>query len=107
MQRWKQYGALAGLLTLAVAAGYAGFRATGGALPWAKRSASTLQQGVRDSGGSIVDFGRGIVIAGPIRQNGFVLEFAGLVALLALAGVGLYVYVDRYGGFEDDERPTR
>ncbi|ESS08679.1 MAG: hypothetical protein A07HN63_01590 [uncultured archaeon A07HN63] len=30
------------------------------------------------------------------------LEFGGLVALLAVIGLGLYVYVDRYGGFDGD-----
>jgi hypothetical protein len=35
------------------------------------------------------------------------LEFGAIVALLAVLGVGLYVYVDRYGGFEDGERAAR
>ena len=107
MQRWKQYGGLLGLFVAFLAAGYWGFTATGGALPWAKRSAKALQRGVQEGGGSLVDFGRGIVVAGPIRKGGLMLEFGAIVALLAVLGVGLYVYVDRYGGFEDGERPAR
>jgi len=107
MQRWKQYGGLAGLFAAFLAAGYWGFTATGGALPWAKRSAKTLQRGVQEGGGSLVDFGRGIVVAGPIRKGGMMLEFGALVLVLVVLGIGLYVYVDRYGGFEDGERPAR
>ena len=107
MQRWKQYGGLLGLFAAFLAAGYWGFTVTGGALPWAKRSAKALQRGVQEGGGSLVDFGRGIVVAGPIRKGGLMLEFGAIVALMAVLGVGLYVYVDRYGGFEDGERPAR
>ena len=107
MQRWKQYGGLAGLFAAFLAAGYWGFTVTGGALPWAKRSAKALQRGVQEGGGSLIDFGRGIVVAGHIRKGGLMLEFGAIVALLAVLGVGLYVYVDRYGGFEDGERPAR
>ena len=107
MQRWKQYGGLAGLFTVFLVAGYWGFTATGGALPWAKRSAKALQRGVQEGSGALVDIGRGIVVAGPIRKGGLMLEFGGLVLLLALIGIGLYVYVDRYGGFEDGDRPAR
>ena len=107
MQRWKQYGGLAGLFAAFLAAGYWGFTATGGALPWAKRSAKTLQRGVQEGGGSLVDFCRGIVVAGPIRKGGMMLEFGALVLVLVVLGIGLYVYVDRYGGFEDGERPAR
>ena len=107
MQRWKQYGGLAALFAAFLAAGYWGFTATGGALPWAKRSAKALQRGVQEGGGSLIDFGRGIVVAGPIRKGGLMLEFAAIVVLMAVLGVGLYVYVDRYGGFEDRERPAR
>jgi hypothetical protein len=107
MQRWKQYGGLAALFAAFLAAGYWGFTATGGALPWAKRSAQALQRGVQESGGALVDFGRGIVVAGPIRKGGLMLEFGALVFVLAVLGIGLYVYVDRYGGFEDGERPAR
>jgi hypothetical protein len=107
MQRWKQYGGLLGLLAVCFAAGLWGFTSTGGALPWAKRSAQALQRGVQESGGALVDLGRGIVVAGPIRQGGMLLEFGGLVALLVTLGVALYVYVDRYGGFEDGDRPVR
>jgi hypothetical protein len=104
MQRWKQYGGLFGLFAAFLAAGFWGFTATGGALPWAKRSAQALQRGVQESGGALVDFGRGIVVAGPIRKGGLMLEFGGLVLLMAVLGVGMYVYVDRYGGFEDGDR---
>ena len=107
MQRWKQYGGLLGLFAAFLAAGYWGFTATGGALPWAKRSAKALQRGVQEGGGSLVDFGRGIVVAGPIRKGGLMLEFGALVLVLVLLGIVLYVYVDRYGGFEDGERPAR
>jgi len=107
MQRWKQYGGLLGLFAAFLAAGYWGFTATGGALPWAKRSAQALQRGVQEGGGSLVDFGRGIVVAGPIRKGRMMVEFGTIVALLTVLGVGLYVYVDRYGGFEDGERPAR
>ena len=107
MQRWKQYGGLLGLFAAFLAAGYWGFTATGGALPWAKRSAKALQRGVQEGGGSLVDFGRGIVVAGPIRKGGLMLEFGAIVALMIGLGIGLYVYVDRYGGFEDGERPAR
>jgi hypothetical protein len=107
MQRWKQYGGLLGLFAAFLAAGYWGFTATGGALPWAKRSAQALQRGVQEGSGSLVDFGRGIVVAGPIRKGGLMLEFGALVLLMVVLGIGLYVYVDRYGGFEDGERPAR
>jgi hypothetical protein len=111
MDRWKQYGGLAGLFAVCFAAGLWGFTATGGALPWARRSAQALQRGVREGGGALVDPGRGIVVAGPIRTGGLLLEFAGLVALLALVGIGLYVYVDRYrapdGSERDGERAPR
>ncbi|WP_435361817.1 cobalamin transport operon protein [Haloarchaeobius sp. DFWS5] len=106
MQRWKQYAGLFGLCVVCLAAGLWGFTSTGGALPWAKRSAQALQKGVQEGGGALVDFGRGIVIAGPIRKAGMLFEFGALVLLLALLGIGLYVYVDLYGGF-DGERPAR
>jgi hypothetical protein len=35
------------------------------------------------------------------------LEFGALVLMLGVFGIGLYVYVDRYGGFEDAEHPAR
>jgi hypothetical protein len=107
MQRWKQYGGLAGLFAVFLAAGYWGFTTTGGAVPWAKRSAKALQRGVQEGGGALVDFGRGIVVAGPIRNGGMMLEFGALVLVLVVFGIGVYVYVDRYGGFEDGERPAR
>jgi len=107
MQRWKQYGGLATLLGAFLAAGFWGFTATGGALPWAKRSAKALQRGTKESGGALVDIGRGIVVAGPIRKGGMMLEFGALVALMVVLGLGLYVYVDRYGGFDDEERATQ
>jgi hypothetical protein len=107
MRRWKQYGALAALFAAFLAAGFWGFTATGGALPWAKRSAQALQRGVQEGGGALVDFGRGVVVAGPIRKGGLMLEFGGLVLLLVVLGVGLYVYVDRYGGFGGGDRQAR
>lgn len=107
MQRWKQYGGLLGLFVVCFAAGLWGFTSTGGALPWAKRSAKTLQRGVQESGGALVDFGRGIIIAGPIRKGGMLFEFGVLIVILVVLGIGLYIYVDRYGGFDDDGRVTR
>ncbi|POG54189.1 MULTISPECIES: hypothetical protein [Haloferax] len=107
MQRWQQYGGLLGLLAVCFAAGLWGFTSTGGALPWAKRSAKALQRGVQEGGGALVDFGRGIVVAGPIRKGGMMLEFGGLVALLFVLGIGLYVYVDRYGGFGEEGRSAQ
>ena len=104
MQRWKQYGGLAGLLVAGFAAGLWGFTATGGAVPWAKRSAQALQRGVQQSGGAIVDLERGIVVAGPIRKGGTTLEFLGVVVLLAVLGIGLYVYATRSSGLDDSER---
>jgi len=106
MDRWKQYVWFLGLVVVSLAAGLWGFSATGGALPWAKRSARTLQEGVREGGGAVVDFGRGVVVAGPIRNGGTMAEFVGLVVAFAVVGVGLYVYVDRYRGL-DDERAAR
>jgi hypothetical protein len=35
------------------------------------------------------------------------LEFTGLVVLLALVGVGLYVYADRYKGLEEQDPATK
>jgi hypothetical protein len=107
MDRWKQYGGLAGLFGVCLAAGLWGFTSTGGALPWAKRSAQALQRGVQQSGGALVDLGRGIVVAGPIRKGGMMLEFVGVVVLLAVVGIGLYVYASRYRGLDDPERAAR
>ncbi|MFW5955838.1 MAG: cobalamin transport operon protein [Halorhabdus sp.] len=95
MERWKQYGTLAGLLAVFTGLGYWGFTATGGSLPYAKRFSTAIQAGARDGGGSLVDLGRGIVIADPIRQGGMVIEWLGLLALLTIIGIGLYVYADR------------
>jgi len=106
MQHWKQYGGLTALFAAFLAAGYWGFTSTGGALPWAKRSAKALQRGTKEGGGSLVDFGRGIVVAGPIRKGGMMVEFGAIVALLAVLGFGLYIYVDRYGGLKNDEQPS-
>ena len=106
MQRWKQYGGLLGLFGVCLAAGLWGFTATGGALPWAKRSAKTLQRGVKDGGGSLIDFGRGIVVAGPIRKNGLMLEYGVVAGVLVVFGIALYVYVDRYCTTTEDERVT-
>jgi hypothetical protein len=107
MERWKQYGGLLGLFGVCLAAGLWGFTATGGALPWAKRSAKTLQRGVKDGGGSLIDFGRGIVVAGPIRKNGLMLEYSVIAGVLVVFGIALYVYVDRYRTVTEDERVTR
>jgi hypothetical protein len=107
MQRWKQYGGLAGLFAVCLAAGLWGFTATGGALPWAKRSAQALQRGVQQGGGALVDLSRGVVVAGPIRQGGLMLEFVGVVVLLAAVGVGLYVYASRSRGVDESERAAR
>jgi len=102
MERWKQYSGLAAVFAVAVAAGLWGFRATGGSLPWAKRSARALQRGIEEGGGSLIDLGRGIIIAGPIRKGGMVLEFAALVVLLVAVGIGLYIYAERYQDTEDE-----
>ena len=107
MQRWKQYGGLAGLFTICLAAGVWGFSSTGGALPWAKRSAKALQRGAKDGGGALIDIGRGILVAGPIRKGGMMLEFGALVLLLVLVGVGMYVYADRYGSLDDEDHAPR
>ncbi|MDQ2055011.1 cobalamin transport operon protein [Halobellus sp. H-GB7] len=107
MKRWTQYGSLLGLLTVFFAAGLWGFAATGGAVPWAKRSATTLQRGIQEGGGALVDLGRGVVVAGPIRNGGLVVEFLAVAALFALVGVGLYVYADRYRGLDDAKRTGR
>lgn len=107
MDRSKGYGGLAGLFAGCLAAGFWGFTSTGGALPWARRSAQALQRGARAGGGALVDLGRGIVVAGPIRKGGLMLEFAGVVVLLAVLGIGLYAYASRYRGLDDAERAAR
>ena len=107
MHRWKQYGSMAAVFSAFLAVGYWGFTATGGAVPWAKRASQALQRGVQESGGSLVNLGRGIVVAGPIRKGGLMLEFGGIVLAFVLLGLGLYVYVDRYDGFESNDRPAR
>lgn len=107
MQRWKQYGGLGALFAVCLAAGMWGFTSTGGALPWAKRSAQALQRGVQQGSGSVVDFGRGIVVAGPIRKGGQIIEFLGVIVIFGLVGVGLYVYADRYRGPDEQERTVR
>ncbi|CCC40391.1 hypothetical protein [Haloquadratum walsbyi] len=104
MNRWKQYGGLAGLFAVCLAAGLWGFTSTGGALPWAKRSAQALQRGARDGGGALIDLSRGVLVAGPIRKGGMMLEFLGIVILLVGFGIGLYVYVSRSGRLDDSER---
>ena len=104
MRRWKQYGGLAGLLTACFAAGLWGFTATGGALPYAKRFTKALQRGTREGGGPLLDLGRGVVVAGPIRKGGLVAEFAAIFAVLAVGGLALYVYADRYRGRDDRQR---
>jgi len=107
MDRWKQYASMAAVFSAFLTVGYWGFTATGGAVPWAKRASQALQRGVQESGGSLVNLGRGIVVAGPIRKGGLMLEFGGIVFAFVLFGLGLYIYVDRYDGFESNDRPTR
>ena len=107
MDRPKGYGGLAGLFAVCLTAGLWGFTSTGGALPWAKRSARALQRGTREGGGALVDLGRGIVVAGPIRKGGLTLEFVGVVVLLAVLWVGLYAYASRYRGLDDSDRAAR
>lgn len=107
MQRWKQYGSLLVLLAVGFGAGLWGFRATGGAVPWAKRSAAALQRGLQEGGGTLVDVGRGIVIAGPIRQGGLVLEYGALVVLMTAVGIGLYVYAGRASDPDERDPATR
>jgi hypothetical protein len=107
MESWKQYGILSGLFGLFLAAGVWGFNATGGALPWAKRSAQALQRGVQEGGGSLVDLGRGIVVAGPIRKGGLMLEFGGLVLLFGAVGIAIYAYVERSNDGKGGDRPAR
>ncbi|MFC5972883.1 cobalamin transport operon protein [Halomarina salina] len=102
MQRWKQYGVLGGLAAVCLVAGLVSFTNTGGALPYAKRFTKALQQGASEGSGPLVDFGRGIAIAGPIRKGGLVMEFGLVVLVLALLGVGLYVYASRYRGFDGE-----
>lgn len=104
MQRWKQYSGLAGLLAVCFAAGLWGFIATGGALPYAKRFTKALQRGTQEGSGPLFDLGRGVVIAGPIRKSGLVVEFAAIVAILAVGGLALYVYIDRYHGPDDQQQ---
>ena len=105
MQRWKQYGGLLGLLAVCFAAGLWGFTATGGALPYAKRFTKALQRGTQEGSGPLLDLGRGVVIAGPIRKGGLVFEFTAIVVALVVVGIALYVYVDRYHD-RDDQRRT-
>lgn len=103
MDRWKQY---AGFLTVAVLSSGAalwGFSASGGAIPYGKRFATSIQRGLKEGGGAVVDPNRGILVAGPIRNGGMVMEWLGLLALLTVLGIALYVYVDRYDGFEGGE----
>lgn len=95
MDRWRQYGALAGLLVAFTGLGYWGFAATGGSLPYGKRFATAIQQGAGDGGGSLVDLGRGVVVAEPIRNGGLVFEWLALLCVLVVIGAGLYVYADR------------
>lgn len=102
MQQWKQYGALGVLLAGCLALGLWGFRATGGALPYANRFSLALQRGTQDGGGALVDLARGVVVAGPIRKGGLVTEYVVVVGLFVLFGAALYVYVDR--GHDQDQQ---
>lgn len=107
MGRWRQYAGFLSLAACCLAAGLWGFTATGGALPWAKRSARALQRGVDSGGGSLVDLGRGIVVAGPIRKGGLLTEFVALAAAFTALGVLLYVYATRYRGLGDATPTSR
>jgi len=98
MGAWRQYGVLAGVLAACTVAGLWGFANTGGALPYAKRFAGALQEGAREGSGALVDAGRGVVIAGPIRKQGLVGEYAAVVAVLLVVGVATYVYATRSAG---------
>ena len=95
MQGWRQYGALAAVLAACGAAGLWGFTNTGGALPYAKRFAGALQEGAREGSGALVDAGRGVVVAGPIRKQGLVGEYVAVVAALLVVGVATYAYATR------------
>jgi len=95
MGAWRQYGALTAVLGACTAAGLWGFANTGGSLPYAKRFASALQQGARDGSGALLDVGRGVVVAGPIRKQGLVGEYVAVVAVLALVGLATYAYTTR------------
>ncbi|MFW5903558.1 MAG: cobalamin transport operon protein [Halolamina sp.] len=106
MERWKQYGGLLGLLVAFTGVGLWGFTATGGALPYGERFAKTVQQGAQEGGGPLVDLGRGIVVAGPIRDGGLVVEWLGVLALMTVVGIGLYVYADRQRS-DDGGRASR
>lgn len=107
MDRRIQYGSLLGLLAVFGVAGLWGFTATGGAVPWAKRSATTLQRGAEAGGGALVDLSRGILVAGPIRKGGFLAEFVGIVAIFALVGIGLYLYAGRRTELDDTGETPR
>jgi hypothetical protein len=95
MEAWRQYGVLAAVLAACTAAGLWGFTTTGGSLPYAKRFARALQEGAREGSGALVDAGRGVVIAGPIRKQGLVGEYAAVVAVLLAVGVTTYAYATR------------
>ncbi|AWB26280.1 cobalamin transport operon protein [Halococcoides cellulosivorans] len=93
MDRTRQYGVLSALLAVFAGLGYAGFVATGGAVPYGKRFATSIQRGVESGGGSLVDLGRGVILAGPIQSS--VVEFVSVLGVLTAAGVVLYRYADR------------
>jgi hypothetical protein len=101
----RQYGGLAAVLAAGAVAGYWGFAATGGALPYAKRFGRALAGGVSWGGGPLVDVGRGVVVAGPIRKGGLVPEFLAIAAALAAVGVALFLYAER--ARRTDEGPDR
>lgn len=102
MNARRQYAlTLAAAVTFAIA-GVLGFRATGGALPYAKRFHKVVTGGGTTGTGPLVQPGRapgesvfGVVLAGPIRKGGLVGEFVGLLAVLAVAGVVGYWYATR------------
>jgi len=104
MGRRRGYGVLSALLAGCLGVGLWGFRVTGGALPYAKRFALVFRRGTETGGGPLVDLARGVVVAGPIRKGGLVAEYVGVVLLLALLGVGLYVYVEHNPDAEETDR---
>lgn len=98
MKRTRQYLLTGGVIAVALAVGYLGFQASGGAVPWGKRFAAVVSGGA-SGGDGIFQFGRGglggFVLAGPLRDS--VGSFVGIVALLVVGSVGLYWYSDHTG----------
>ena len=97
MRRRGQYLLLAVAIAFAGLLSYAGFLATGGAVPWGQRFAAVMQGG-GSGGSSIFQFGRGgfggFRLAGPLRDD--VLPFLVLVLALVAVSVGLYWWSSRF-----------